>query len=179
MFMAQVDPGEVTRRALWYQDGHDVFVAEFSEAVAVSQYLAEAQPELLFFILVRDALDLGDEDGFFGFPGKVEVRLVREPGTRFNPCPAEDLRQLVLGVGMALEAALDKGRINREWLPLARQGAYRSFPVFRTKHRGRDRRQRAPGDACPAAAGERGEELDELRRQLIQVGLLGAGLVPR
>lgn len=71
--------------SFWHENGHDVFVAEPSKAVAVTQHLAETEPELLFFVLVRDALDLRHEDGAFRLPGKVEVRLVRKPGTRFNP----------------------------------------------------------------------------------------------
>jgi hypothetical protein len=82
-------------------------VTEFPEAVTIPEHLAQAQPELLFFVLVRDALDLGDEDGAFRLPGKVEVRLVRKPGARFNSCLAKNPCQSVLGVCMAFEAALD------------------------------------------------------------------------
>jgi len=159
----------------WHENGHDVVVAEPPEAVAVPQYLAESEPELLFFVLVRDALDLGDEDGAFGLPSQVEVRLVWEPGSRFDPRLAKDFRELILGVGMAFEPTLDQGRINREWLPLARQGAHRSFAVFRTDHRGRNRRELRARRCLPGSRGERGEELDELCRQLIQVGLLRPG----
>ena len=82
-------------------------MAEFPEAVTIPEHLAETEPELLFFVLVRDALYLGDKDGAFCLPGKVKVRLVRKPGPRFNPCLAKDLCQRVLGVCMAFEAALD------------------------------------------------------------------------
>ena len=133
--MAQVNPREVTWSPFWHKNGHDVFVAEFPKAVAVPQHLAETEPELFFFVLVRDAFDLGDEDGAVGLPGEVEVRLVREPGTRLDPRLAKDVRELILGVGMALEPAFDKGRINREWLPPARQWAYCRFPVFRAERR--------------------------------------------
>ena len=82
--------------------------------MAVAQHLAEAEPELFFLVVVGDALDLGDEDGALCLPGEVEVRLVRQPGTRFDPRLAQDLRELVLGIGMALEAALDQRRVDGE-----------------------------------------------------------------
>jgi hypothetical protein len=160
------------RCSFWHENGHDVVVAEPSKAVAVPQHLAETEPELLFFILVRDAFDFGDEDGAVSLPGQVEVRLVREPGTRLDPRLAKDVRERILGVGMALEPAFDKGRINREWLPLARQGADFSFPVLRAKRRGRSGWGLRGRRCLPGGRGERREELDELRWQLIQVGLL-------
>ena len=83
--MAQVGPGGVAGWSFWHENGHDAVVAEAPEAVAVPQHLAESEPELLFLVLVGDALDFGDEDGALGLPGQVEIRLVREPGPRFDP----------------------------------------------------------------------------------------------
>jgi len=87
--MAQVSPRAVVRCSFWHENGHDAFVTEPSKAVVVLQHLAQTEPELLFFVLVRDALDFGDEDGSFGLPSQVEVRLA--PGgitTPGSPLPA-------------------------------------------------------------------------------------------
>ena len=46
-----------------------MLIAETPKALAVAQDLAEAEPKLLFFVVVGDALDLGDEDCSLLLPG--------------------------------------------------------------------------------------------------------------
>jgi hypothetical protein len=68
--ITQVCPRWVTRRPFGYEDGHDFRVAHALKTVAVPQHLAEAQAELLFLVVVGDALDFGDEGGIACLPGR-------------------------------------------------------------------------------------------------------------
>src|SRR5262249_31785240 len=108
--------------------------------------------------------------------GKVEVGLSGVPGPGFNSGLPEDLGQLVLSVGVPSEAMLDKSWVDCERLRLGRQRAYLGLSVC-----GAERWCRDPALMVCAGGGELGrcaelrEELDKLHRQLVEVGLLGAG----
>jgi hypothetical protein len=131
--VAQASPRGVVGSSLWHEHSHHMLIAETSKALAVAQDLAEAEPELLFFVVVSDALDLGDEDCSFCLPGKIEVWLPRVPGPRFNTGLSQRPSQLVLSVGVPPEAALNKSWINCERLSLGRQRAYLGLSVCDAK----------------------------------------------
>lgn len=177
--VAQVVPSGIARRPLGHEDGNNVGVSKPLEAMAVAQYLAEAEPELSFFVLVGDALDLGDEHRSVVLPGKVEVGLLGQPGARFDSGGPQGLSELVLCVCVALEAALDKCGIDEKRFSVPRQGGDLGFAV-----RGAQRRCRRSGRlehrwwrrrGC--GGGELREDVDQLRRELVQVGLHRSELV--
>ena len=62
--------------------------------------MTETEPELLFFVVVRDALDLGDEDCSIGLPGEIEALLPWIPGPRFETSLSQHTCQVVLSVGV-------------------------------------------------------------------------------
>ena len=146
------------------------------ETLAVKQDLAEAEPELFFFIVVGDALDLGDVDGSVGLLSEVVVRLVAEPRSRVDACLPQGLRQRVLGVGVALQGALDQGRTDGEWLPFTRQEADVGFSVFGPERRGRPSGTTGRSWCVPYRCGKCREQVDEFGRELVQVRLLRARL---
>jgi hypothetical protein len=90
--MAQLSPGGVAGSSLRHQHGHNTIVAEMSKTVAISQYLAEAEPKLFFFVVIRDALNLGNEDRSFCLPGKIEVRLTGKAGSWLDASLSQNLR---------------------------------------------------------------------------------------
>ena len=60
--------------------------------MTVAQDLTETEPELFFFVVVGDALDLGDEDRPAGLPGQIEIWLVGEPRSRVDARMPQGLR---------------------------------------------------------------------------------------
>jgi hypothetical protein len=84
---------------------------------------------LLFFIDICDAFYLGNEGCSPCLPGKVKVWFMGKPRPRFNASLPQDLRQLVLGIGMSFQAAFHQCRIDCEWLPLTRDRADLGFSV--------------------------------------------------
>lgn len=131
--MAQVSPRGIAESSLGHEHSHHALIAETQKTLTVAQDLAEAEPKLLFFVVVRDALDLGDEDCSPRLPGKIEVWLLGMPGPRFNTGLSQHPSQLVLSVGVPLEAPLNKSWINCERLPLGRQRAYMGLSVCGAK----------------------------------------------
>jgi hypothetical protein len=127
--VAKLLPGGVAGRTFRHKDGHHLSVAELAKAVAVSQHLTEAQPELLFFVLIGDALDLGDKDCSVCLPGEVEVRLVGEPGPRLDACQPQDACQRVLGGCVPVETSLDKAGSTVNGCRSVGNGLNLGFPV--------------------------------------------------
>jgi hypothetical protein len=62
--MAQASPGGIAWCSFRHEHGHHPLIAEIPKALVVAQDLAKAQPELLFFVVVGDALDLGELGGW-------------------------------------------------------------------------------------------------------------------
>jgi hypothetical protein len=91
-FVTQVFPGGVAGSSLWRQHSHNVIVAEALKTVAISQYLAQAEPKLFFFVVIRDALDLGNEDRSFYLPGNIEVGFTGKAGSRLDASLSQNLR---------------------------------------------------------------------------------------
>lgn len=119
--LAEVVPSRIVWSTLGHDDGHDVCVSEPPESVAVPQHLAKAETELSLFVLVGDALDFGDEDRSVRLPSEVVVRPLGQPGAGFDSRRPQDSGELVRGVCVALEAALDL-------LPLLLLGRKRAPP---------------------------------------------------
>ena len=90
--LTEVAPGGIAWCALGYQDGHGMGISEPLKAVAVAEYLAQAEPELRLFVLVGDALDLGDEDGPVRLQGKIEVWLLGAPSSGARSRRPEEVR---------------------------------------------------------------------------------------
>jgi hypothetical protein len=91
-FVAQLCPRGVAGRSLWCQHSHDVIMAEGSKTVAILEYLAQAQPKLFFLVVIRDALNFGNEDRSFCFPGNIEVGLTGSSGSWLHASLSQDLR---------------------------------------------------------------------------------------
>ena len=92
------------------------------ETVAVPEDLAEAEAELAFFVLVRDALDFSDIDNVAHLPRKVEVRFSRFAATWLDSSLGQSNCEFVLCICVTLEAAFDEA-----WRTFAerREGAIR------------------------------------------------------
>ena len=113
---AKIFPGGVARNALRHEHGHDAFVAELFKAVPVAKDLAQAEPELLLFVVVGDALDLGDEHSPVCFPCQVEIWFLGQPRAWFDSGAAKGPRELILSTCMAPQAPLYERRVDCEWL---------------------------------------------------------------
>jgi hypothetical protein len=70
--IAQLTPGRVAGAPLRHEHSHNAFIAKVPETIPVLQDLAKTQPELVLFVVVRDALDLGDEYDALVLPGKIK-----------------------------------------------------------------------------------------------------------
>ena len=111
-------------------------MAECLQAVAVSEHLSESEPELPFFVVVGDAFDLGHEHAAVRFPSEVEVRLLRPARARFDSCVVQHASELVLRIGVPLEAALDQRRIDAKRLALTGEAAHAGFSIRLAECRG-------------------------------------------
>jgi hypothetical protein len=67
-------------------------MAEGSKTVAILEYLAQAKPKLLFFVVICDAFNLGDEDRSFCLPGNIEVGLAGKSRSWLDASLSQDLR---------------------------------------------------------------------------------------
>jgi hypothetical protein len=85
--------------ALGHEDGDDALTPEFCEVLPVAQYLAEAEPELLFLVGVGDAPDFRHVDDPAVLPRQVEARFRRLSGARFDPGVAQYGSEIVLADG--------------------------------------------------------------------------------
>jgi hypothetical protein len=72
--LAQLAPGGIAWLALRHENSYDAVMPECREVLPVTEYLAEAEPELMFLVLGRDALDFCYEDGSVLLPCQVKVR---------------------------------------------------------------------------------------------------------
>jgi hypothetical protein len=178
--VTELAPRRIARCAFRHEHGDYVLVSESDKPVAVTQYLPQSEPQLPFLVFVRDALDLGDEDGAVFLPCEIEVRLPGPTRARLDAGTLQDSRELVLCVGVALDAALDEGGIDRERLAFGSEAADPSFAI-----------RLAQCDRCLSGSrllrdfSRRGryrsqlrECIDEFGWQLVQVRLHRAELAP-
>lgn len=89
-FLADVAPGGVVRLTLGHEYSSDAVVPEFGKALTVAEYLAEAEPKLMFLVLRCDALDFRDEDGAALFPCQVEVWSWSQAASGFDSRVLQD-----------------------------------------------------------------------------------------
>lgn len=90
---------------------------ECRQALSVAEYLAETEPELLFLVLGGDALDFRHEDSPVLLPCQVKVRSRRQAAAWFDSGIAENVSQLVLGVGVSSRSTSAGSKANRSPLP--------------------------------------------------------------
>src|SRR4051794_25161666 len=121
------------RRIHWlsFQDqprsgGHPVSACE----VAITQYLAESEPQLPLLIRLGDALDLDDVQCATPVPRKVERCACTSVRNRREPVSEQYARDRVLRLDMSSGAPILEIRVVIELLPLANHGK-RGLPPVR------------------------------------------------
>jgi hypothetical protein len=115
--------------ALRNEHSDDAVVSQGKKALTIAQYLAETQTQLSLFVVVCDALDLGDVRMSVSFPSQIEVGLVRTPRPRLQSRRSQNPCKLVLSVCVTSKPALDEPRVDGERFTFERRGTYHRLPI--------------------------------------------------
>jgi len=86
---------------LGHENSYDAVIPKCRQAVPVTEYLAQTEPELMFLVLGGGALDFRHEYGPVLLPRQVKVRSGRQAAAWFDSGVAQDVCQFVLGVGVS------------------------------------------------------------------------------